>query len=68
VLPFKPLVYLLPFFTLTLFILVVAAERVDRRFWCRALCPLGAIVRADRPFFPAAAAAYGVVQGLRRLC
>lgn len=42
VLPFRPLVYLLPFFTLTLFILIVAAERVDKRFWCRALCPLGA--------------------------
>ena len=42
VLPFRPLVYLLPFFTLVLFALVVAAERVDRRFWCRALCPLGA--------------------------
>jgi MauM/NapG family ferredoxin protein len=43
VLPFKPLVYLLPFLTLFLFILVVAAERLDRRFWCRALCPLGAL-------------------------
>jgi ferredoxin len=43
VLPFRGLVYLLPFLTLTLFILVVAAERVDRRFWCRALCPLGAL-------------------------
>ena len=42
-LPFRPLVYLLPFFTLALFALVVAAERVDRRFWCRALCPLGAL-------------------------
>lgn len=42
-LPFKPLVYLLPFLTLALFALVVAAERVDRRFWCRALCPLGAL-------------------------
>ncbi|MBM4274796.1 MAG: 4Fe-4S binding protein, partial [Deltaproteobacteria bacterium] len=42
-LPFKPLVYLLPFFTLTLFALMVAAERVDKRFWCRALCPLGAL-------------------------
>jgi MauM/NapG family ferredoxin protein len=41
-LPFKPLVYLLPFLTFTLFALVVVAERVDRRFWCRALCPLGA--------------------------
>ncbi|MFZ5449574.1 MAG: 4Fe-4S binding protein [Thermodesulfobacteriota bacterium] len=43
VLPFRPLVYLLPFFTLALFALVVAAERVDRRFWCRAFCPLGAL-------------------------
>ena len=43
VLPFRPLVYLLPFFTLALFALVVAAEWVDRRFWCRALCPLGAL-------------------------
>jgi MauM/NapG family ferredoxin protein len=43
VLPFRGLVYLLPFLTLTLFALVVAAERVDRRFWCRALCPLGAL-------------------------
>jgi MauM/NapG family ferredoxin protein len=42
-LPFRPLVYLLPFLTLALFALVVAAERVDRRFWCRALCPLGAL-------------------------
>ncbi len=41
-LPFRPLVYLLPFLTLTLFVLVVILERVDRRFWCRALCPLGA--------------------------
>jgi MauM/NapG family ferredoxin protein len=43
VLPFKPLVYLLPFLTLALFALVVAAERLDQRFWCRALCPLGAL-------------------------
>ncbi|MCL4500856.1 MAG: 4Fe-4S binding protein, partial [Deltaproteobacteria bacterium] len=42
-LPFKPLVYLLPFLTLALFVAVVAAERLDRRFWCRALCPLGAL-------------------------
>ncbi len=41
-LPFRPLVYLLPFLTLNLFVLVVILERVDRRFWCRALCPLGA--------------------------
>lgn len=43
VLPFRSLAYLLPFLTLLLFALLVAAERVDRRFWCRALCPLGAL-------------------------
>lgn len=42
-LPFRGLVYLLPFLTFVLFALLVAAERVDRRFWCRALCPLGAL-------------------------
>jgi ferredoxin len=42
-LPFRLLSYLLPFLTLTLFALVVAAERVDQRFYCRALCPLGAL-------------------------
>lgn len=43
VLPFHPLVYLLPLLTLTLFVLVVALEGSDRRFWCRSLCPLGAL-------------------------
>ncbi len=43
VLPFRGLVYLLPFLTFILFALIVAAERLDRRFWCRALCPLGAL-------------------------
>lgn len=43
ILPFKPLVYLMPLFTLGLFVLVVGLEAVDRRFWCRALCPLGAL-------------------------
>jgi MauM/NapG family ferredoxin protein len=43
VLPFRSLVYVLPFLTLALFALVAAAERVDRRFWCRAFCPLGAL-------------------------
>jgi len=43
VLPFRPLVYLLPVLTLLLFALLIAAERVDQRFWCRAFCPLGAL-------------------------
>jgi MauM/NapG family ferredoxin protein len=42
-LPFRPLVYLLPALTLLLFALLVAGERWDRRFWCRSLCPLGAL-------------------------
>jgi MauM/NapG family ferredoxin protein len=42
-LPFRPLVYLLPFLTLTLFALIVVLEKLERRFWCRALCPLGAL-------------------------
>jgi ferredoxin len=36
-------VYLLPFLTLTLFALIVVLEKLERRFWCRALCPLGAL-------------------------
>lgn len=43
VLPFRSPAYLLTFLTFVLFALIVAAERVDRRFWCRALCPLGAL-------------------------
>ncbi len=43
ILPFRAPVFLLPFLTLVLFGLLVAAERLDRRFWCRALCPLGAL-------------------------
>jgi MauM/NapG family ferredoxin protein len=43
ILPFRKQVFLLPFFTLCCFAIIVALERVDRRFWCRALCPLGAL-------------------------
>lgn len=42
-LPFRTQIFLLPYFTLALFLLLVALERVDRRFWCRAFCPLGAL-------------------------
>ena len=67
VLPFRPLVYLLPFFTLVLFALVVAAERLDRRFWCRALCPLGALYGLIARFSRLQAAARGPLPRLRRL-
>ncbi len=43
ILPFRKQVFLLPFFTICCFVVIVALERVDRRFWCRALCPLGAL-------------------------
>ena len=42
-LPFRKPVFLLPLFTLAVFAAMVALERLDRRFWCRALCPLGAL-------------------------
>jgi len=43
ILPFRRPVFLLTFFTLACFAVIIALERVDRRFWCRALCPLGAL-------------------------
>ena len=66
-LPFRPLVYLLPFLTLVLLALVIAAERVDRRFWCRALCPLGALYGLMARFSLLRLAACGPLPRLRRL-
>jgi MauM/NapG family ferredoxin protein len=43
VLPFRKQVFLLPFFTFFCFSAIVALESLDRRFWCRSLCPLGAL-------------------------
>jgi MauM/NapG family ferredoxin protein len=43
ILPFRKQIFLLPFFTLGFFAVLVALERMDRRFWCRAFCPLGAL-------------------------
>lgn len=43
ILPFRKPVFLLPLFTLACFAAIIALERLDRRFWCRALCPLGAL-------------------------
>ena len=66
VLPFRTLVYLLPFLTLVLFALVVAAERLDRRFWCRAFCPLGALYGLIARFSLLRRRPGGAVSRLRR--
>ncbi|MGQ9922110.1 MAG: 4Fe-4S binding protein, partial [Desulfobacca sp.] len=43
VLPFRRPVFLLPLLTLAIFVAIVALEQVAPRFWCRSLCPLGAL-------------------------
>ena len=36
--------YTLGLFTLLVFLLIMLLERVERRFWCKNLCPLGALL------------------------
>lgn len=36
--------YSLGLFTLLVFLLILLLERVERRFWCKNLCPLGALL------------------------
>lgn len=36
--------YNLALFTLLVFLLILLLERVERRFWCKNLCPLGALL------------------------
>lgn len=43
VLPFRKPTYLLPSLTLVIFVTIIALERLAPRFWCRSLCPLGAL-------------------------
>ncbi len=43
-LSFHPPAYQLAFFTLAVFLLILLLERVERRFWCKNLCPLGALL------------------------
>jgi len=43
-LAFHPPAYQLAFFTLFCFLLILLLERVERRFWCKNLCPLGALL------------------------
>lgn len=43
-LSFHPPAYQLALFTLSVFLLILLLERVERRFWCKNLCPLGALL------------------------
>jgi len=43
-LAFHPPAYHLALFTLWIFLLILLLERVERRFWCKNLCPLGALL------------------------
>ncbi len=36
--------YTLGLFTLLVFLLIILVERIERRFWCKNLCPLGALL------------------------
>ncbi|PLY03088.1 MAG: hypothetical protein C0623_02530 [Desulfuromonas sp.] len=36
--------FLLPLFTFSVFLLILFLEKVDRRFWCKYICPLGALL------------------------
>lgn len=36
--------YQLALFTLLVFLLIILLEKVERRFWCKNLCPLGALL------------------------
>lgn len=44
VLAFHPPVFTLGLLTLAVFILLIVLEKVERRFWCKNLCPLGALL------------------------
>lgn len=44
ILPFKQGFFFLSIFSLAIFLGILAAERIRPRFWCRYLCPLGAVL------------------------
>ncbi|ABW66157.1 4Fe-4S binding protein [Desulfosudis oleivorans] len=44
ILPYKQSRFLLPFFTFFMLAAIFAMELLGRRFWCRTLCPLGAML------------------------
>lgn len=41
---FRPPVFTLGLFTLLVFLGILALERIERRFWCKNLCPLGGLL------------------------
>ena len=43
-LAFHPPAFTLALFTLLVFVAILALERLERRFWCKNLCPLGALL------------------------
>ncbi len=43
-LAYRPPVYTLALFTCAVFIGIVLLEKIERRFWCKNLCPLGALL------------------------
>ncbi|MBN1572933.1 MAG: 4Fe-4S binding protein [Deltaproteobacteria bacterium] len=44
ILPFKQGFFALSIFSLAIFLGIIIAERIRPRFWCRYLCPLGAVL------------------------
>jgi MauM/NapG family ferredoxin protein len=44
VLAFHPPVYTLAIFTFAVFLVILLLEKIERRFWCKNLCPLGALL------------------------
>jgi len=41
---FRPPFFTLGLFTLLVFLCILALERIERRFWCKNLCPLGGLL------------------------
>ena len=52
VLPFRQTFYALTLVSLFILLAVFALERLERRFWCRNLCPLGALLALLSRFSP----------------
>lgn len=44
ILPYNQKIYTLTLLSLTIFLLIFALEKIERRFWCRNLCPLGGLL------------------------